>query len=368
MIEETSGNLLNANAQALVNTVNTVGVMGRGIALQFKNAFPANYRAYRQACEEGRLQPGGIVVYDAGPFSSPRYILNVATKKHWKGSSRLEWVKAGAEAIARTVRELRIESVAIPPLGCGSEGLSWRTVAPLIREAFRTIGGVKVYVYPPHGAPPAGEMKIVSDRPRMTSGRAAVLALMARYLRPGFQYRLSLLEIQKLAYLLQAAGQDLKLRFSPTYYGPYADNLRHVLNRLEGHYITGVGDDSTRPDVPVALMPGATEEAEAYLERDSAAQRQLSRVAALIDGFESPYGMELLATVHWVATRSADVSTEERAYEGIAAWGAAKAKRMRREHVYAAWERLVQEGWLGNRSRSLEAAPPEQSLSPSPDR
>lgn len=353
MIEENSGNLLNSNAQALVNTVNTVGVMGRGIALQFKNAFPGNYKAYRKACEEGRLQPGGILVYDAGAFSSPRYILNVATKKHWKGRSRLEYVKAGAEAIARTVKELGIESVAVPPLGCGNGGLTWRSVGPVIREAFRELSDVKVYLYPPHGAPPAEEMANVSERPSMTSSRAAVLALMARYLRPGFQYRLSLLEVQKLAYFLQAAGQELRLHFAQAYFGPYADNLRHVLNRLEGHFISGIGDNSAKPTVPVSLKAGAAEEAEAYLARDSATQRRLERVAELIDGFETPYGMELLATVHWVATsRPGDVRTEARAYEAIVSWSRAKAERMPREHVQVAWERLAQDHWFDEPSPS----------------
>jgi O-acetyl-ADP-ribose deacetylase (regulator of RNase III) len=149
MIEYCSGNLLEADAEALVNAVNTVGVMGKGIALQFRRAFPANYAAYRRACERGEMQPGRMFVFDTGQPTNPRYILNFPTKRHWKDKSRLADVKSGLSALPETVRQLNIKSIAIPPLGCGLGGLQWETVHPLLVEAFAALPQVRVLLYAP---------------------------------------------------------------------------------------------------------------------------------------------------------------------------------------------------------------------------
>lgn len=154
MIEYRSGDLLKADADALVNTVNTVGVMGKGIALQFKQAYPENYKAFQQVCNAGELKPGGVFTFERGRMHSdkPCYILNVATKKHWRSKSRREDVRTGAANIAGEVRRLGIKSVAIPPLGCGNGGLDWNDVRPLIGQAMQTLQDVKVLVFEPKGA------------------------------------------------------------------------------------------------------------------------------------------------------------------------------------------------------------------------
>jgi len=346
MVELTRGNLFDADVEALVNTVNTVGVMGKGIALQFKKAFPENYKAYKRECDAGRLEPGKVFVFQVGGITNPRYVVNFPTKKHWRGRSKLEYVESGLDALIAALRQYGIRSVAIPPLGCGNGGLPWSQVRPLIEKAMEAVPEVRTLLFEPAGAPAPAAMPNRTARPDMTPGRAAVLALMNRYLVPGYVYRLSLLEIQKLAYFLQEAGEPLRLDYRAHHYGPYADTLRHVLNRLEGHYIRGFGDGRSKPDTPLELMKGAAAEAESWLADKADTLDRLNAVADLIEGFETPHGMELLSTVHWVAkTDSGVAATADGAVAAVHAWNERKAQ-WPPEHITAAWERLSEFGWV----------------------
>src|SRR5262245_37177465 len=219
MIEEVRGNLLDADVDALVNTVNTVGVMGKGVALQFKQAFPENYKAYRAACQRSEVQLGEMFVFDTGRLGSQRYIINFPTKQHWRARSRLSDVESGLRDLARVIRDYQITSVAVPALGCGSGGLDWRQVRSRIFDMLGELPSVRVLVYPPAGAPAAGKMRVGTEQPRMTRGRAALLGLIDRYIEASRAERIdnpsgvSLLEIQKLMYLLQASGGQLKLAY-----------------------------------------------------------------------------------------------------------------------------------------------------------
>lgn len=149
MIREVSGNLLEADAEAVVNTVNCVGYMGKGIALQFKQAFPDNYAAYARACAAGELQPGRVFTFATGTAVGPGYIVNFPTKRHWRGKSRYEDIESGLEALVAEVERLRIASVAVPPLGCGLGGLEWTRVREMIHRAFSRVPGVEVLLFPP---------------------------------------------------------------------------------------------------------------------------------------------------------------------------------------------------------------------------
>ncbi len=149
MIEITTGDLLEADAEALVNTVNCVGVMGRGIALQFKKAFPQNFDAYKAACDRKALLPGRMLVVDLNPLQWPRYVINFPTKRHWKGRSRLQDIQGGLAALVNEVRARNIRSIAIPPLGCGLGGLNWDVVRPMIERAFAELPDVRVVLYGP---------------------------------------------------------------------------------------------------------------------------------------------------------------------------------------------------------------------------
>jgi len=346
MMKLTRGNLLDADVEALVNTVNTVGVMGKGIALQFKKAFPDNFEAYKREVDAGRLEIGRVFVYQVGGITNPRYIINFPTKKHWRERSRIEFIREGLKSLVEAIRTFNISSIAIPPLGCGNGGLNWDEVRPLIEEAMAQVPNVRALVYEPAGTPPAEQMVNRTERPELTPGRAAVLALMHRYLVPGYLYRLSLLELQKLAYFLQVAGEPLRLKYAAFRYGPYADNLRHVLNRLEGHYIRGYGDGRNKPETPLELLPGVADEAENWFTTQPTTKERLERVAALIEGFETPYGMELLATVHWVAQKSEHAAADvDRAIQDVRGWNARKAK-FPPNHIRAAWDRLKAHSWI----------------------
>jgi O-acetyl-ADP-ribose deacetylase (regulator of RNase III) len=344
MIEHVQGNLLNADVEALVNTVNTVGVMGKGVALQFKLAFPKNFSAYEAACRRGEVKIGRMFVFRTNTLQNPRFVINFPTKKHWRGKSRLEYVEAGLRSLIEVIRSERIHSVAVPPLGCGSGGLDWEQVKSRIEAAFAELPNVGVFLYAPQGAPDPDEMKIATTRPSMTPGRAAMIALMARYALPG--YRVTMLEVQKLAYFLQCAGEVLKLDFQKQRYGPYAETLHHVLQRIEGHFISGYGDRSR--SASIAIHAEAAEEAEEFLKNRTATLERLQRVSELIEGFETPYGMELLSSVHWVGTHEYGEARmdPELATRQVLDWNEHKRKSFRPDHIRIAWERLKEKSWL----------------------
>ncbi len=344
MIEKAHGNILRADAEALVNTVNCVGFMGKGIALQFKKAHPANYDAYKKAADAGEVQPGRMFIYETGSMINPRYIVNFPTKRHWKGKSRLEDIKAGLKALSEEVRKLNIKSIAIPPLGCGLGGLQWSVVKPLIEKTFTDLPNVKVFLFEPEGAPDAKTMPIGTKQPKMTIARALFIKVMHQYNQ--FAYRLTLLEIQKLAYFLQEAGEPLKLKYDAGLYGPYAPNLNKVLEALEGHYTRGYGD-TQKPDVEIELMPNAVDKADEFLTAHKDKYLLLEKVADLIEGFETPYGMELLSSVHWVAQRNAEPARNpDDAVRKIQNWNERKRTMFREDHVRVAWARLQEKGWL----------------------
>jgi O-acetyl-ADP-ribose deacetylase (regulator of RNase III) len=344
MIELAHGNLLEADAEALVNTVNCDGFMGKGIALQFKQAFPENFRAYERACRTNEVQPGHMFIAATGRMVNPRYIINFPTKRHWRGASRIEDIRSGLKALVQDVTRLGIKSVAVPPLGCGNGGLNWREVRPLIDAAFAAASGVRVLLFEPRGAPAARDMPVRTERPRMTPGRAVVIRLMQQYAALG--YSRTLLEIQKLAYFLQEAGEPLKLRYEPGLYGPYSANLNKVLERIEGHFIRGYGD-SQKPGTEIDLMPGAVDEAEQFLADHPDSNERLHRVADLIEGFETPYGMELLSTVHWVACHGMPCAgTPDDAIRSVHAWNERKRQMLKADHIRVAWQRLQEQGWL----------------------
>ncbi len=344
MIELTQGDILKADAEALVNTVNCVGIMGRGIALQFRKAFPENFKAYEAGCKFHQVQPGKMFIYDLNHLYNPRFIINFPTKRHWKGKSCIEDIKLGLVDLIDFVQQQQIQSIAIPPLGCGLGGLNWEEVRPLIIKAFQSLPEVTVLLFEPAGAPQANMMVRDKKIPKMTVGRAALLGLMRRYLAAVMDPTVTLLEVHKLMYFMQESGEPLRLNYQKAPYGPYAENLRHVLSHIEGHFISGYGDAEDRPDKSLELKPYAAEQAETFLIDHEATLQRFNRVAALIKGFETSFGMELLSTVHWVATHE-EATTVEEAITKIHAWN--KRKQMfNPHHIRLAWKRLYEAAWL----------------------
>ncbi len=338
MIEYAKGNLLEAPVDALVNTVNTVGVMGKGIALQFKQAFPQNFQEYESACRRKEVVPGRMFV--TRRLESPRWIINFPTKRHWKGKSRIEDIDAGLQDLVQVIRAEGVRSLALPPLGCGNGGLDWREVRPRIEQALAAVPDLRVIIYGPDGAPPVDEMPVATAAPAMNANRAALVAAMMDYGHAG--YRLTLLEIQKLAYFLQLAGQPLRLDFVKQKYGPYAENLNFVLQRMEGHFIRGYGDRSKEASVEVLAI--GRELTDHQLADDEATLYRVERVREAIEGFETPYGMELLATVHWVSEREGAGSDVAAVEHGVRSWNERKARLFTTPHIATAVERIAAMG------------------------
>jgi len=324
-----------------VNSVNCVGVMGRGVALQFKRAFPANFKVYQAACRRGEVLPGKMLVYDTQRDVNPRYIINFPTKRHWRGRSRLGDIEVGLDALVTEIKNRGIKSVALPPLGSGLGGLDWRVVRQRIAASLGQLREVRVTVFEPQKAD--AQVLPRTAPPRMTQGRAALVGLMHAYLNAHMDPVVSLLEIHKLMYFMQEAGEPLRLRFAEAPYGPYAENLRHVLQQVEGHYTVGYFGADT-PTTEIRLVPGAVEDAETALAKNQATRNRFERVVELVSGFETPHGLELLATVHWVVQRDAPRTREEvirRTYE----WNERKTRFTPRQ-IGLALDRMIDKGWI----------------------
>lgn len=344
MIEFRIGDVVRADAEALVNTVNCVGIMGRGVALQFKQAYPANFKAYASACARKEVQPGRMLVFETGFLTNPKYIINFPTKRHWRGKSRIEDIEQGLDALAGEIKERRIRSIALPPLGSGLGGLDWRTVRPRIEAALSHLEGVQVVVFEPLGAAPVGLPNRTLGPPAMTPGRAALVALMSRYLRGLMDPFVTLLEVHKLMYFMQEAGEPLRLRFRKALYGPYAENLRHVFLEIEGYFVSGYADGGDAPGKELFLVPGAERDAEASLAAHADTSARLERVSDLVDGFETPFGLELLSTVHWTVTREG-AQGRGKVAQGVYAWGARKRQFTERQ-ISIALDVLSSKEWL----------------------
>lgn len=347
MIEFKTGDILREDVEALVNTVNCVGIMGRGIALQFKHAYPANFSAYEAACRRDEVVPGRMFVFETGHLTNPRYIINFPTKRHWRSKSRIEDVESGLDALVSEVGTRGIRSIAIPPLGAGLGGLDWADVRARIERAMLRLSGVRVVVFEPRSNTTTEEAPDRTRKvPKMTAGRAALVRLMDRYLAGLLDPFVSLLEVHKLMYFMQEAGEPLRLRYVAGPYGPYPENLRHVLQAIDGYYVTGYGAGGDVPDRALELVPGAVTDAGEMFAADADMRSRFERVADLVEGFESPFGLELLATVHWIASRER-VTSDDDLTNLTYAWNERK-RQFSPDQIGLARRVLEEKGWIGS--------------------
>lgn len=338
-IQFLQGNLLEAPVEAIVNTVNTVGVMGKGIALMFKEAYPLNFKLYDEACKRKEVRIGHMFVTETGELDGPRWIINFPTKQHWRQPTKLQWVIDGLADLRRVIEEKGIRSVAVPPLGCGNGGLDWADVRPAIEHALGDLKGVEVLVHEP-----TDTYQNVAKRTgveKLTHARALISEIVRRYWVLGIEC--TYLEVQKLGWFLERSIHELKLgdpldfQFSADKYGPYSDRLRHLLNGLDGTYLhctrrladAGPTDtiwfDEDRRDFLCA-----------YLKQSDARDLTLvlDRTAARIDGFESPLGMELLATVDWLIQRENCAPDLASIKEGLTRWPAGPEAAQRKQRLF----------------------------------
>jgi O-acetyl-ADP-ribose deacetylase (regulator of RNase III) len=353
MIKFTQGNLLEARAQALVNTVNTVGVMGKGIALMFKDRFHDNFRQYAAACKAGQVETGRMFITETVELDGPRWIVNFPTKQHWRSPSKLEWVTEGLQDLRQFLIEKQVKSIAIPPLGAGNGGLDWSIVKPQIDQALGDLPNIEVTVFEP-----TTQYQNVAKRvgvEKLTPARAMIAEMVRRYWVLGMEC--SLLEIQKLAWFLERSierlspnDNPLNFQFEANKYGPFAPRLNHLLNGLDGSYLHSEKriSDADRFDV-IWFDDSRKELVNAYLRSEAKAYAQaLEDTAALIDGFESPFGMELLATVDWLLVKENVASTVPAVREGLRGWRAGPEAAQRKDRLFddraigIALERLMQ--------------------------
>ena len=353
MIEFKTGNILTEEVDALVNTVNCVGVMGRGIARQFKASYPDNFKAYKKACDQNEVQPGKMFVFETGR-TFPRYIINFPTKRHWRGKSRIQDIESGLVDLVNVIRTYEIRSVAIPPLGSGLGGLNWSEVRPRIEKALSPLDGVQVVIFEPLEAPLTFNRS--TEVPNITPGRAALVGLIDTYLSGLLDPFITLLEVHKLMYFMQVAGEPLRLRYTKGPYGPYADNLRHVLRAVEGHLVSGYADGGDQPDKPLALVPEARKDVQPVLEQNTTTMNRFERVAGLVAGFETAFGLELLATVHWVAEgHEGSVKSMEEVIGKIYDWNNSKRKFSERQ-IELAYDVLEKGEWITSGSQFSSVA------------
>lgn len=341
MIEYKNGDILREDVEAIVNTVNCVGIMGRGLALQFKNKFPQNFKEYQLACTNKEVQLGKMFVHQTGQLINPKYIINFPTKGHWKQNSKIEDISNGLDDLITIIEKYSIKSIAIPPLGSGLGGLDWNQVKKLIEEKLKNINCTIILFEP---LEQKIEKSITKEIPKMTAGRAALIGLMDRYLQGLMDPFISLIEVHKLMYFMQESGEELRLKYKKAQFGPYADNLRHVLNTIEGHFISGYEDGGDAPTKQLKLIPKAVEDAKNYLTNKKNTNENFVKVAKLVDGFETPFGLELLSTVHWVV-KNENASNLEEVISKIYNWNERK-KQFSRKQIQIALDTLVKNDWL----------------------
>lgn len=339
MIRYTQGNLLEADVDALVNTVNTVGVMGKGIALMFKEAFPDNFKRYEESCKASELTTGKMFVTERQDLFGPKWIINFPTKQHWRNPTKLEWVQEGLGDLHDVITENNIHSIAIPPLGCGNGGLDWQLVKQLIETVLADLDAVDIVVF----EPTTRYQNIAKKQgvTTLTPARALIAELIRRYSVLGLEC--SLLEVQKLAWFLEryiektATDNPLKLKFSANRYGPYTNRLDHLLNAMDGSYLhceKRIADaeplDVIRfDDEQKAVVQNylSSEEAKPY-------QKALQATSTLIDGFESPLGMELLATVDWLIFKEGCAANLSAIKQGVSQWPAGHVAAQRKLKLF----------------------------------
>jgi O-acetyl-ADP-ribose deacetylase (regulator of RNase III) len=349
MLTYKKGDILKEQAEAIVNTVNTVGVMGKGIALQFKERYPENYRIYKKACEAGEVKTGKMFVTETGRFLNPKYIINFPTKEHWRNPSKMEYITEGLKDLVKVISDKNISSIALPPLGCGNGGLEWYKVRKEIEKYLAPFSDLELIVFEPSNIAYRKKKQTNRKQVNLTDVRAMFLSLFEKYKELGFN--LSFIEAHKLIYFLQRFGEPLGLEFDKNRYGPFSPTIDHMLYDLEGVYLKGTKYREAKATDNIELIWANFDKVHAYIKENLSTEQKehLNDVRSLIEGFESPLGMELLATVDYIISRSKEEPDLEELMEAIynwgpenENWGGRKRKIMKKEYVKVAKDRLME--------------------------
>lgn len=318
MIHYKTGNLLDSKAEALVNTVNTVGVMGKGIALQFKNMFPNNFKIYAKACKDKELKVGNLLVTEEESLlSGKKIIINFPTKTSWRLPSEYIFIEKGIVELIKVIKEKKIKSIAIPPLGAGNGGLDWNKVKPILEDNLQNID-CEIFIYEPNVAI---QEALKKERVKLTPARAMLLSVLYELVRNG--EFVSEFSAEKIAYFLQRFGAKdvFKLEYQPNFYGPYSGKVKHVLYYLNGSYIMGYSSKDKKPFEELGIIRDAEIEIDKYLnEPENLEYREIvERTKKFLSGFYSPFGLELLSTIDFIKEEK-KVSAEEEIIKELENW------------------------------------------------
>lgn len=307
MIKYITGNILESNADALVNTVNTVGVMGKGIALQFKKAYNYNFKAYVEACKRKEIGIGKLfVVKDSNLSSGEKYIINFPTKKDWRKPSEYSYIELGLEDLLRVLKEYNIKSVAIPPLGAGNGGLEWEKVKRIIEHKLGSLD-IEIIVYEPTQHI---KEQLKNERVKLTDARALLLYVLYDLVRNG--EFVSEFSSEKVCYFLQRFGAKkyFKLDFAPNFYGPYSGKVRFVLNVLNGSYLMGFSDMNKKPFEPLTLVSDGYETVKKHIESNQELYDIAKKTIDFLTGFYSDFALELLSSIDFISTNQKSFERE----------------------------------------------------------
>jgi len=334
-------NLLDSKAQALVNTVNTMGIMGKGIALQFKERFPQNFKIYAAACKKGEVKIGQMFVVKENTLDGEKIIINFPTKKEWFKKSQYSYIEEGLIDLVRVIKEYNIQSIALPPLGSGNGGLDWERVKKIMVAYLEPLQGVEIMVYEPNAAVKEILQKEEQKKDvKLTPGRAMLLYALFQYEKLG--ETASVFAANKLAYFLQKSGEPLRLQFVPYTYGPYAPAIEKVLYALNGKYLTGMEQMSAKPFEPIKLNQDRYNEVQDYIKTNLTSEQKgrLNGLFNIISGFESTLSLEILASVHYLLNESPDLNREDLLHK-IQSWNNRKKSLITEDYIQIAYNHLA---------------------------
>lgn len=336
------GNLLEAKTQALVNTVNTVGIMGKGIALQFKEIYPENYKAYLEACKKQELKPGKLLVVREYLINEEKIIINFPTKVEWFKKSQYSYIEEGLKELVKVISEYKIESVAIPPLGCGNGGLKWDRVKQLITRYLSGLKDIDIQIFEPNNEIKELLKKQESNKKiKLTPARAMLLYSMFYYESLGENS--SLFVANKLSYFLKRLGEKNfnKIKFDASHYGPYSVQVEHMLHLVNGIYLKGLEQMNVEPFESIELQYDKAKEVSEFVRNNlSREQNQILKdLIKLIDGFQSALALEILATVDFIRKDNENIK-KEGIMETINRWSNRKKELFKEKFIDIAIDHL----------------------------
>lgn len=358
MIHYVKGNLFDSEAQALVNTVNTVGVMGKGIALQFREAFPYNYRVYRNACLKKELRVGQmLVVEDNNLTSGHKIVINFPTKTHWRLPSEYSYIEQGLKALRVEIKHRKISSIAIPPLGSHNGGLDWSRVKQMVESELSDLE-CEIFIYEPTDVIIE---KLKSERVRLTPARAMLLAMLCDMKNNG-EFA-SVFAAEKIVYFMQRFGAEdiFKIEFKPYYYGPYSGGkVAHMLYALNGSYIKGMGGMENKPFDYIWLLDNVERDVMQFLDnaKDSSRLHDIcNKTKLFLRDYYSNYTLELLSSVDYIVNntpslQNCQLNDDNRVLniltEEIKRWSRRKEQMFKSRYLVEAYDHI-------RRNKSLNA-------------